>query len=712
MLRPLNLRSILLIIACALSLQTHAQETIILDEIIVTANKLDEDIDKVSQSITVIDKVMLEERRITNIDKLIQQIPNMTTVIGSTGSEVNVRGINASAFTRNNPAVLYVDGIPTSSRYAYNIPLVDVERVEVLRGPQGTLYGKDSIGGVINIVTKQPGEHWQGQIGAEAGSFNKQRLTFNANGAVSPGLFSVGVWGELTKDEGWIENTNASLDDKANDEESNRLGINLLLTPTDNFSARLQLMHEKDNKGFIDGSTTDTAEAFNQAERSDFEKINYDEDTFFETKTDSQGLYLEYLSGFGNIESITTHRKNDVDVRTDIDYSSGKSTFFPGVGVVSLNGGFNFEDLSIETITQELRWSHELASGLRWVTGLYFEQEETNYDRFGSQFAGSDFTNISENSSDTQAIFGQITLPLASSIELALGGRYQEIKKDIDLDYYLTPVVGGNVTLGAPTVELKTEKTWSKFLPKIALSYYFNDDWTAYTNISTGYMPGGFNIAANNTNEANNSFEPQQSLNYEIGTKGRLLDDRMFLSAVMFYMDIEDIHAFSFSLTDMSFRTFNVEKARSYGLEIEMDFIVNESWQLNAALATVNAEYRSDHSDLFGTTIEAGNNIERTPSYSVNIGGQYNHSSGVYGRVDLVNYGKMYFDSANTLKEDGYTVVNLKTGYQADAWEVYAYVNNLTDSDYKTYGALYPYGGPIVNFGDPREFGIGAKYRF
>ncbi|WP_224067503.1 TonB-dependent receptor [Vibrio penaeicida] len=702
----------LLTAACVLSLQLQAQEAPTQEKIIVTANKFNEDINDVAQSITVIDEVMLEERGITDVNELIRQIPNMHTVQGITGAEVNVRGINASMFTRNNPVVIYVDGIPTSSRYAYNFPFVNIERIEVLRGPQGTLYGKDSIGGVINVVTKQPGQDWESQADAEIGSYNSHRLAFSTAGAVSPDLFSVGLWGELTNNDGWMKNTNANLDDKANHKKNHRLGANLLLTPTENFSARLLLVNEKGREGILDGGTAGTVDGFNNAKRSDFENTNYDQDSYFKTDTNSLGLNLNYQSEYGEFEAITTHRKTKIEYRTDIDYGIGNSTFIPKIGSVSLDGGFSFENLTLESTSQELRWSNQLESGLRWVTGLYFEKEQTDYDSIGSQFAGMNYTNISDNNSQTQAVFGQVTIPFTDNLELLLGSRYQRIKKSTNLDYYFTPVVNGNVTLGKPFSELNSEETWTAFLPKAALNYRFNRDWSAYTSISAGYMPGGFNMMANNADEEKNKFEPQQSLSYEIGTKGLLLDERLMMSAAVFYMDIKDIHAFSFSLADKSFRTFNVEKAHSYGLEVEADYIVNESLQLNAALGVTRAEYGSDFLDTSGQKVKAGNKIERTPAYSLNIGAQYNHASGIYARTDIVNYGKTYFDSMNTLEEGGYTVANLKVGYEIYDGEVYAYVNNLTDTSYKTSGTAYPYGGPIITFGKPREMGIGARYRF
>lgn len=682
----LILRSTLLATACIGPVQ--AEQPVPLSTVTVTANKIDENIKQIPQSVTVIDDIMLEERRISNVEELIQQIPNMFSVSDTTDSSVNIRGINSSTFTRNNPVTLYIDGIPTSSRYAYQIPLTNIERVEVLRSPQGTLYGKDSIGGVINIISKKPDDYWQGNTTIEVGNFDARKLTFSASGPIQSDLLSASVWGEFSSDEGWIDNSNASLSGTGNDDEDSRFGVNLHLTPeNDKFSARLQLAHETDNKGAHDG-TTFLAADFEQAKRSSVEDLDYDVNSFRDTKTNSQGLYLEYLSDAGKFESITTHRKSNIDAEVDVDYGAN----------AMYNGKLSIEDLSIKTITQELRWSHQLDSGFRWVAGLYYEDEQTDFDRFGSTAMPFPISN-SKNNSDTSAVFGQLTLPMAEKLELTLGIRQQKIEKDID-----------------HSLGLNAERSWTTSLPKAAINYRVSDNVSTYASVSKGYLPGGFNFATINSSLTNNQFKSQESLNYEIGAKANLLNGRLFVSTSAFHMDIKDIHAFTATSFTSPFITTNIDKARSYGFETELDFVISNQWQMNFAVGITNAEYRSDLTNVFFGDVKAGNKVENTPSRTINLGLQYNGPSGFYGRADLVNHGKIHFDAANTLEENGYTVANLNTGYEVDDWKLYAYINNVTDADYKTSGSRYPFGpgfsNAIATFGNPREFGLGAKYGF
>ena len=713
------LRSLLVVIVSTGPLQ--AEETVNLGEVTVTARKMIETLKEVPESITVLDDVMIEERRITNVTELIRQVPNMHTVFGLSTTEVNVRGLNSSLFTFSNPIVLYVDGIPTTSRYGYDIPFVDAERVEVLRGPQGTLYGKDAIGGVINVITRTPGEIWEGNVRGELGNYDARRLSFWANGPVAPDLFYAGLWGSYDADDGWIENNNLALDDKANDFVQKRFGVNLLLTPTSNFSARLHLIHDEDTQGFVNGGMIQSGALdpvtglfappsisdFEQAARSDFEQADYEENSFQDTTIDSQGLHLEYDTGFGTFQSITTHRRTEVDGRWDVDYAFVDPAVDP---VRSL--AFNYQVYNLvsenELTSQEFRWSHELDSGTRWVAGLYFEQDDIDFKNFGVELFNTDSRWDTEIESETQAVFGQLVLPFLEDFELTLGGRYQVIEKDLDLDYFVTPIVNGQVVLGSPVLELKADERWTAFLPKVAISYRVNDAWTTYASVAKGYMPGGFNFIASTPNVEDNQFDPQISWSYELGTKASLLDDRLFLSAAAFYMDIKDIHVFT--AQGLQFVTSNAAKASSYGIELEADFLIDDRWQANAALGLINAEY-DDYTDEMGN-VNDGNKIQRTPSHSINLGVQYNDPSGFYGRVDLVNYGKFYFDATNQLEQDGYTILNLKAGYAAANWEVYAYADNVTDTDYKTSGQPGNAAGTLVEFGDPREFGVGLSYRF
>ena len=173
------------------------EDAVRLGDITVTANKMEEDLQKVPQSVTVISEAELEEKGIRNVIDVIREIPNMSGVTtGHHGSPVSFRGLNPSMFTNNNPVVVYIDGVPQSGKESFDASLANAERVEVLRGPQGSIYGKDAIGAVINIVTKKPENEWAGKIGAEYGSYNHMRGVFNAGGALLQDKLFLGINGQ------------------------------------------------------------------------------------------------------------------------------------------------------------------------------------------------------------------------------------------------------------------------------------------------------------------------------------------------------------------------------------------------------------------------------------------------------------------------------------------------------------------------------------
>jgi len=678
-------------ILCSILLNSlNAKDVNSLGKLTVTANKTEEVVQEVPKSITVIDEVTLEERGIRTVKDIVREIPNLTIQDNSGKNEMNIRGLNTSFFTYNNPVVLYIDGIPHTNRYGYDASLMNIERIEVLRGPQGSLYGKDAIGGVINIITKKPSDTWEGTVGAEYGSDNKMKGTFQANGPVAESFYA-GIYGSLSKDDGWIENNNISLDKDGNDEEDMRLGLNMLYTPTDNFSARLHIIHEDQEKGFIDGGTTGTRK-FQDVKRKDYEKANFDVDTFLKTQTDSQGLNLEYKNDYGTFTAITTNRNIDVDGQFDTDYSR-----FP-----TYNNAFFSEYLNIDTISQELRWSKELASGIKWVSGLYYEKETVEYEDYGIRNWIISGSSKGEGETKSSAIFGQVSIPFYEDFELTLGGRYQYIEKDID--------VTNTFVFAGPAIKFNTKKDWNTFLPKATLTYNLDDFWTLYSSITTGYMTGGFNPAPQTTDIESNSYKPTETLNYEVGAKASLLDDQLFLSTSLFYMDIENIHVNTVTASGQV-ATGNAKEAYSQGIEIEANYMINESWQTNLAFSATKAEYdnyiNSSNHQL------AGNKIEKTPEYTINFGLQYNDPSDYYVRTDVYHVGEQYFDDKNLLKEGSYTTVNLKAGYWFDSWHVYGYMNNLTDTDYKTFSRDGMVGtGQYVMFGEPRQFGIGVQYTF
>lgn len=678
--------------------------SIVVEGITVTANKMEEDIKDVPQSITVIDEYTLREKGIKNVSDVVNEIPNMHFARDAMGARVNFRGLNVSTFTDNNPVVIYIDGVAYSDRYGFDASMVNVERIEVLRGPQGTLYGKDAIGGVINIVTKKPTNTWQGTAGAEYGSFNAIQGLFNAGGPLLKNVLFAGINGWYSRDDGWIENINPGMDKDANKQNDRRLSGYLLYTPTERLSARLTLSNDHVKRHWIDGYGLPGGTDISAFNRDDAEKVDYDVPTVEKTESFAQSLNVAYEFDVATLTSITTHRKFEIDGEYDADFAA--SPLFAGLK--------QFNTTDIGTWTQELRLSSNNAEGIRWVGGTYVDFERRDQGPFGFQFPNFDpltdaylgnfeMNAESKTDSNTQAVFGQVMVPLGERFELTLGGRYQRIEKKIDLDMYYLPVG----MAGPPMFSLNEKKSWTTFLPKAALSYKLTDDWTAYASYSQGYMPGGFNYIAMEGTAEDNSFEPQRSINYELGVKGALEGFRV--AASVFRMDIKDIHVFKAIGT--MFVSDNANKAHSQGAELELTWLPVDEIEVSGAFGFIDAKY--DDYDT-GTVKFDGKKIEQTPSHTARVGAAYYHPSGPYARLDVKNQGAMYFyDDVNMdfAKQGAYTVADMRIGWRYADWDVYAYVQNLTDEKYITFlrsSSLLT----MASFGQPRTFGVGVRYQF
>lgn len=671
----------------------------------VTANKIEEKLKDVPQSISVLDSLSIEEKGIKNMVDLIREIPNMSTLSDKSQEiGVNFRGLNSSVFSNTNPVVIYVDGVPNSMKFMFDSSLANVEQIEVLRGPQGTMYGRGTIGGVINIITSKPKNIWTGTLGAEYGTGKSHYMQgiLNVNGPLIDDTLYMGLSGSWQQHGGWINNHHSGVEENVNKIKNFRPSGYLHFTPNKRFKARLTIKSDYANDDWVEGYGLTGGPSIDQFNRKDAENANYDVDTFFEVNSLSQSLKLSYEFDHMTFNSVTTHSNLEIDQESDVDYSN--SALWEGLRLLS--------QIDIDTWTQEFRLSSKQNVQIRWVAGVYLDFEKQSQDPYGyefpafynNMFLGNFYINSdSTGKSSTQAIFGQLMIPF-SRFELTLGGRYQRVKKDIDLDTYYLPIG----MEGPPMYEMDSDKSWTAFLPKVAISYKMNDDWTAYLSYSRGYMPGGFNFFANGGTVENNRFEPQWSTNYELGLKGSLR--QLNVSAALFRMDINDIHVYR--TEGALYLTDNAEKAHSQGIELELNYRPINSLELTAAVGILDSEYE-DYDIGNGIKFD-GKRIEQTPAHNISLGVGYYHPKGFYARVDARNRGVTYFfDDVNKdfARHGSYTLLNARIGYRLSRWDLFIFGTNLTDEEYIT-SFKSNFALTLATFGRPRRVGVGFRYRY
>lgn len=676
-----------------------------LSTVTVSANKIEQNASSLPQAITVISESELQERGIVKVADLVGEIPNMfVNGAGGNGLGISFRGVNTSIFTNNNPVVVYIDGVHYSNRYSFDPSLANVERVEVLRGPQGSIYGKDAIGAVINIVTKKPANAWHGSTGLEFSTNDTRYATFNASGALLENQLYLGVNGQYDSSDGWIENIQPGMARHADADRTRKLGTYLLWTPTANLDARLTVSQDRrtghwyKNTQALAGGT-----ALSAFKRSNADKIAYDTATKETGDTDAQSLVITWRLDGVTLDSVTTHKTFRMAGVYDADF--GISPFYAGLS--------QFNNSDTETWSQELRLASSAKTGLRWVGGLYLEKEKHKQGPYGMQFPYFDPGSMaylgnfemnadSRTDTNTHALFGQIIYPLGAA-ELTLGGRWQQIEKQFDINTYFLPVgMSGPAMFALADTDRSTA-----FLPKAALSYALNTRWTAYASYAKGYMPGGYNYFSSGGGVADNHFDPQSSDNYEVGIKGRA--GNVTLAANVFHMDIKDIHIYK--AQGALYTTSNAKKAHSTGAELEVAWQPARHWELSGALGLISAKY--DDYDT-GTNNFNGQTIANTPSRTLRLSATYLAPSGGYARVDVRNQGSvMFYDDANKtfVRENGHTTLDLKAGYRFADWDLYAFVRNLSNAEYLN-GFMSSSAVAMATFGEPRRIGIGARYFF
>jgi len=352
-------------LACALLLSTttHAQaQTPDLDtvkdlaSVNVTANKMEQSLLDVPTSITVINAIELEEKGIQSISDLLREIPNLSTEPASGhGDRVSIRGLNSSMFTSSNPVVIYIDGIAYSNRYGFDASLANVERIEVLRGPQGTLYGKDA----INIVTRRPDNTLGVRAGVEYGTDAAWFGTFNLSSAVKADTLWWGINGQLSGDDGWIENTWPGMRRKAAPRRERRFNGFMLYEPSNEFSARLSLNTEASTAHALRAMNAPGGTPLSEFSRTGAERTQFDIDPKDISDTDSLALALNWTLPGVAVESVSTWRKYQLDGIYDADFAAAPDW----LGLTQFTHTIN------KTLAQELRASSRNSETVHWVSG-------------------------------------------------------------------------------------------------------------------------------------------------------------------------------------------------------------------------------------------------------------------------------------------------------------------------------------------------------
>ena len=664
----------------------HPNEPITLEPITVTATKREQKVRDIATNISTSSEVDLENIKAETLEDVTKLFPNVHMKNSSSGSEIVIRGFSTWDTALQSPAGLYVDGVPYPLSYMQNIYLHDVERVEVLRGPQGSLYGKNSESGVINIVRRTPDNTVRASALVEAGNYDTFRFGASAAGPLlEDKLFFSGSFLRHQTD-GYVKNTFKDSDRAAKHEVNSGRGM-LRFTPSDMLDVRLSLdaTHSDDGRG-----TMRFATGPNRSSR--FKVLAGAED-----KASSDlvvpTLAFDITGETVKFSSISSYMNYGYKMKSDLD-----RTPLP-IGVSDMK-------IDQENFTQELRLASTGEQKLSWVTGVFLSRMSTqaDMDRLRRMAVATTYLHT-DYTEETGAVFGQATWSILDNLRLTAGLRAEHTKLDGDQTF----------KNGAGLRRAYSKTTdFTEFLPMASLSLDVTDNLTTYATWSQGYLPGGFNVFSA-SNKDNFYYKPEYSTNYELGLKTNWLDHKLLVNAAVFHSRISDKQVREEDATGGpgTWKFTNSAEATSSGVELEVKAYPITGLELRGGLGYA----RSEIDDWTVTTKTgekrdySGKRLPWAPDLTYNLGVGYTHESGLFAQADLFGSGKQYFDAENSLSDSGYTSFNLQLGYRGENWELSLWGKNLFSDRYAV-KKLRSGGETIVEDGAPMTFGSTLVWRF
>ena len=713
-----------------------------LEEIVVTARRAEESLQRVPVSVSAISAEDLASRSLESLSDVGQTVPNL--LFGERGASgrgsavVYIRGVGqADVRPTYDPAVgVYIDGVFLGRMQGNDLDTMDVERVEVLRGPQGTLFGKNTSGGAVNIVTRQPDlTQYAGRVLLTGGSRSRFDALASLNLPLATDKAALLVTASRRTQDGYGTRADGqSMGDV--DRTSGRLALRLQLT--EDFSALLAadaLSYDETNSMFKLISVYPAAPPVALINR--FTPVPYDArwlspSDFFNYATgpnSSRGdlygtaLTLGYDLGATQLKSISAYRDNVVHSDQDADVSP----------VTILD---EYDESRQHQFSQELQASGtSLDDRLDWVLGLYyFDESVHNKVDFSIVPAllpiigNASFSNDLRVRNESYAVFGQGNYALTEKLRVTTGLRYTHDRKEVDRRNLSYPS-------GIPNQPQAIRSATSDDVsPRVGLDYQWTPQLMSYISAAKGYKAGGFNGRASSVRDFN-EYDPETVWTYELGLRSDFLDRRVRFNATAFYSDYSDLQLQISGSTTVNgapapFNVVtNVPEARIVGGEIELRVIPVRGLQLSAEAGFTDAKYTklpTDAQFLASQLIDKDSEFVYTPKSSLTLAAEYNTAVSerfeLTARVDYAHKSTINYDVANSplLRQEPYGLLNarLTFGHLSEGLSLSVFGTNLTDEHYFVGGfddADTPNPGlgfAFLNMAPPREYGVSVQWRF
>lgn len=692
-----------------------------LEEIIVTATRREASLQSVPISVTALTAERMQAARIDGLPELALQTSGININARSVAWAPTIRGIGTLDISASQESAVasYVDGVYLSNAFGANIPFNNLERVEILKGPQGTLFGRNTTGGVIHAITRDPGE--ETTIKATVGYGNYQRFAgqLYAGGSLSDTLAAdLSIYYVDQNDSfGDVITTGEEIPPPA----EAAVRTKWVWSPADTTKVTFSADYSKregvqgDPKNFVKGSYgADTV----TTTTGDFQDVLGEFPLEREIELWGASLRLEHqFSGFDFL-SITAYREVE-----NIGLYDNDSTALPLVGVDII--------MEVDTFTQEFQILSQSEGFFEWIAGVFYMDDTngwappTGIRLYGIPFPDpvtgnpASLSSVNDTTTESISVFAEGTLNFTDHTRVTLGARYTKDEKELSgelIPYFEDGSIAGRVPFPTPK-EKFDEPTW-----RAVYSHDVGEDAMLYASYNRGFRSGTYQSVFPN----GVAVEPEIVDALEIGAKSTVLDGRLQLNAALFYSDYQDLQVI-IALGPAQLLV-NAAEAEIFGAEVEATFVATDQLQLNFAITYLDTEYkefleapctgRSPTGATVGITCNsAGNNLARTPEWSFNIGGRYEVPT-QGGPVGLtLNY--WWTDDFNwqpdgRLVEESYGLLsgNLYWTSADDRYTVRLWGKNITDEEYSAFTVPQPGLGDTYAPANPRQFGVELEVNF
>ncbi len=670
----------------------------VLEEIIVTAQKRSESVQEVPVAISAFSAEMVANTGVDTINDLIPMIPGLNgSSAGIATNSWGIRGISTNDWSAGSePSVgVFIDDAYIGRNVLATGAFFDIAQIEVVKGPQGTLFGRNSSVGAISLTTNKPADEDSLDVGLAAGSEGQRGYNLVANMAGDNGLAVRFAYHGSRLDGIWEDVPNSR--NAFTDRDDMRLSASWDVS--ENLDALLTYSRS-DSSSNMGGTYNAGLSTVAPGEEFPDQIAKSTEDA---EAAESDGISMRLVWNLGNdmtLTSITDRRSFDYSYAQDADGTADDALIDAVFAIGAGGSSLEFGNVTVQdSFSQEFRLNASTDNS-DWFVGVsYFNEdiaESTRLDLIGTALGmavlAQDLT-LTKGETKALGIYGDVTWSVTDQFNLTAGLRWSDDEKswctDGDAGIFLIAVI----TLE----ELCATQSWSEVTPRLVADYSLSDDVMLYASVSKGYKGGGFNTAAADfdgdfVGDAVAGFNPEINQAYELGLKSTMANGRMQFNAALFSNDYEDLQLLSATLGGILVE--NAAEADTQGLELEWTYLATENLILRANMAVLDSEFTAG--------AFSGNDLPYAPGNSATVSASYQQGA--------INYFVMYtkqddffYDAGNLLEEKGYALLSAKVSYAPEGsnWDMGISVQNATDEDYAAARADIGLG-TAINRGMPR----------